>query len=191
MDFAYWFCLLTVRARFSKLFSLISKISLRILFVYFMSCGLIISCQYKPFLDGIQSQLVSSKVEKYLKDTWPLILESTVLDATPMEFESNKNTELDDEASFISGRSMVRLGKTEFLFIWGFSKLLLFHSKGQNSQLMVQVDGQKLSKVVLSVFLCLTKEVFFTQEFISLEMCLELLQASLSLSLTHTHTHHS
>lgn len=99
-----------------------------------------------------------------------------------MEFESNENLELDDEASFISGRSMVRLEKTEFQFIWVFSKLLLFHSKGHNSQLMVEVDGQKLSEVVLTVFLCLTKEFFFSQEFVSLEMCCELLQVTLSLA---------
>ncbi|XP_078176772.1 HEAT repeat-containing protein isoform X2 [Carex rostrata] len=160
--------------------ALLGKYWIGVLNDYIYICfGLQLKANYKPFLDGIQSQLVSSKVKKYLKDTWPLILESTVLDAAPMEFESNENLELDDEASFISGRSMVRLEKTEFQFIWVFSKLLLFHSKGHNSQLMVEVDGQKLSEVVLTVFLCLTKEFFFSQEFVSLEMCCELLQALL------------
>ncbi|KAJ4781926.1 HEAT repeat-containing protein [Rhynchospora pubera] len=160
--------------------ALLQKYWIGMLNDYIYICfGLQLKANYKPFLDGIQSPLVLSKVEKYLKDTWPLILESTVLDAAPSGIESDKDMDLNDDASFISGRSMAKLEKTEFRFIWGFSKLLLFHSKGKNSELMVRVDDQKLIGVVLTVFLCLTKEVFFKQEFVSLEMCHELLQALL------------
>ncbi|KAL6899071.1 hypothetical protein ACP4OV_005729 [Aristida adscensionis] len=68
---------------------------------------------YKPFLDGIQSLLVSSKVQKYLDEVWALILQATTLDAAPMEFDKNESEDLLNQA-FISGHNMVKLERTEF-----------------------------------------------------------------------------
>lgn len=154
--------------------------------------------QYKAFLDGIQSLLVSSKVQKYLDEVWLLILQATALDAAPKEFDENKPDNL-LEQTFISGHCMVKLDRTEFQFLWGLSILVLFHSHQlvKNSSLKINLDSRQDIKLgefilhrpddkkpcdqVLPVLLSLTREVFFSNNFLSVDICQELLQVSLLL----------
>ncbi|XP_039843667.1 protein SWEETIE-like isoform X8 [Panicum virgatum] len=159
-----------------------------------ISFGLHTKINYKPFLDGIQSLLVSSKVQKYLDEVWALILQATALDAAPMEFDMNKSDDL-LELTFISGHCMVQLDRTEFEFLWGLSILVLFHARQslKNSSLKINLDfrhdknfggfivegldDQKSCDQVLPVLLSLTAEVFFSNNFLSVDICQELLQA--------------
>ncbi|OAY83386.1 HEAT repeat-containing protein 5A [Ananas comosus] len=91
--------------------------------------GLNSKYNYKPFLDGIQSLLVSSKVQKCLDESWPLILQATALDAVPVEFEMDNSVVYDAETLFLSGRSMVKLERSEFQLLWGLSLLVLFQEQ--------------------------------------------------------------
>ncbi|TKV98793.1 hypothetical protein SEVIR_9G583700v4 [Setaria viridis] len=159
-----------------------------------ISFGLHSKINYKPFLDGIQSLLVSSKVQKYLEEVWALILQATALDAAPMEFDMNKSDGL-LEQTFISGHCMVKLDRTEFEFLWGLSILVLFHARQsvENSTLKISLDfrhdknfggfivhgldDKKPCDQVLPVLLSLTTEVFFSNNFLSVDICQELLQA--------------
>ncbi|XP_062179055.1 protein SWEETIE-like isoform X2 [Phragmites australis] len=158
-----------------------------------ISFGLHSKINYKPFLDGVQSLLVSSKVLKYLDEVWALILQATALDAAPMEFDMESEDLL--EQSFISGHSMVKLERIEFQFLWGLSVLVLFHGRQsvKNSALKINLDysqdkmfgefivhgldDPKPCDQVLPVLLSLTTKVFFSKNFLSVDICEELFQA--------------
>ena len=74
----------------------------------FIACYL----QWKPFLDGLQSPLVSSKLHLCLDETWPVILQALALDAVPMNFDISgptKTIENESANATISGYSMVEL----------------------------------------------------------------------------------
>ena len=151
--------------------------------------------QHKPFLDGIQSLLVSSKVQKYLDEVWTLILQATALDAAPVEFGADDSEDV-HEHMFISGRSMVKLEQSDFQFLWGLSVLVLFHSHQStvNGSVKMKLDCSKenfFSNIVfygldnprpcdqvLPVLLSLTTEAFFSKDFLSVDICQELLQVS-------------
>ncbi|XP_021304666.1 HEAT repeat-containing protein 5B isoform X2 [Sorghum bicolor] len=159
-----------------------------------ISFGLHSKINYKPFLDGIQSLLVSSKVQRYLDEVWLLILQATALDAAPVEFDENKPKNL-LEQTFISGHCMVKLDRSEFQFLWGLSVLVLFHScqSVKNNSLKINLDSRQNKKFgefmvhrldnkkpcdqVLPVLLSLTTEVFFSNNFLSVDICQEVLQA--------------
>jgi hypothetical protein len=135
-------------------------------------------------------------VQKYLEEVWALILQATALDAAPMEFDMNKSDGL-LEQTFISGHCMVKLDRTEFEFLWGLSILVLFHAHQslENSTLKISLDfrhdknfggfivqgldDKKPCDQVLPVLLSLTTEVFFSNNFLSVDICQELLQVSL------------
>ncbi|XP_073100307.1 protein SWEETIE-like [Elaeis guineensis] len=171
----------------------------------YMCFGLHPKFSYKPFLDGIQSLLVSSKVQECLHEAWPLILQATALDAIPMKFEldkSSKHDEVSPRTPFISGHSMVRLKLSEFQFLWGLSLLVLFQGQqlvsGNQGKMLLVHDEKKHSgdsmpqgvhylssfEIALLVFQSLSKEVFFSQEFLSLDLCKELLQVLISVDYT-------
>ncbi|CAL5053041.1 unnamed protein product [Urochloa decumbens] len=159
-----------------------------------ISFGLHSKINHKAFLDGIQSLLVSSKVQKYLDEVWALILQATALDAAPMEFDLNMSDDL-LEQTFISRHCMVKLDRTEFEFLWGLSILVLFHAhqslesralkinldfrqdKNFGGSIVHGLDDQKPCDHVLPVLLSLTTEVFFSNNFLSVDICQELLQA--------------
>ncbi|KAM0896259.1 hypothetical protein ACQ4PT_023313 [Festuca glaucescens] len=159
-----------------------------------ISFGLHSRISHKPFLDGIQSLLVSSKVHKYLDEVWALILQATALDAAPVEFSANDSEDV-HEHTFIAGRSMVKLELSDFQFLWGLSVLVLFHARQTtvNTSVKMKLDCSKEKKFgdivfhgldnprpsdkVLPVLLSLTTEIFFTKDFLSVDTCQELLQA--------------
>ncbi|OIT22627.1 PREDICTED: HEAT repeat-containing protein 5B [Nicotiana attenuata] len=152
---------------------------------------------WKPFLDGIQSTLVSTKLLACLEEAWPLILQAVALDAVPLNtyIERSSETENQSITDLISGYSMVELGSEEFRFLWGFALLLLF--QGQDSVLgqsrlpigsvnailcgggvgeEVKSTSLKLCEVVLPVFQVLSAERFFSVGFLTMVSCQELLQ---------------
>ncbi|XP_044958991.1 protein SWEETIE isoform X1 [Hordeum vulgare subsp. vulgare] len=156
--------------------------------------GLHSRIDHKPFLDGIQSLLVSSKVQKYLDEVWVLILQATALDAAPVDFGADDSEDI-HEHTFISGRSMVKLEQSDFQFLWGLSVLVLFHSHQSTVNGSVKMklecskenifwnivfcglDNPRPCDQVLPVLLSLTTEFFFSKDFLSVNICQELLQA--------------
>lgn len=134
-------------------------------------------------------------MQKYLDEVWALILQATALDAAPMEFDMSRSGDL-LERTFISGHCMVKLDRTEFEFLWGLSILVLFHAQQslKNSALKLNLDfrqdknfggfivhgldDKKPCDQVLPVLLSLTAGVFFSNNFVSVDICQELLQVS-------------
>lgn len=153
--------------------------------------------QWKPFLDGIQSTLVSTKLLACLEEAWPLIVQAVALDAVPLNtyIKGSSETENQSITDLISGYSMVELGSEEFRFLWGFALLLLF--QGQDSVLgesrlhigsvntilsggcvsdEVKSIALELCEVALPVFQVLLAERFFSVGFLTMDSCQELLQ---------------
>ncbi|XP_024454181.2 protein SWEETIE isoform X3 [Populus trichocarpa] len=152
---------------------------------------------WNPFLDGIQSPIVSSKVQLSLEESWPVILQALALDAIPANTHGNSK-ETDENTSnnsLISGYSMVELKLEDYRFLWGFSLLVLFQRQHPTltrriillSSAEVRYGGDspteetntaalKQYEIVLPVFQFLLTERFFTEEFITLDICRELLQ---------------
>ncbi|KAJ8545864.1 hypothetical protein K7X08_018447 [Anisodus acutangulus] len=148
---------------------------------------------WKPFLDGIQSTLVSTKLLACLEEAWPLIVQAVALDAVPLNtyIKGSSETENQSTTDLISGYNMVELGSEEFRFLWGFALLLLF--QGQDSVLgesrlhIGSVNGScvseevksialELCEVALPVFQVLLAERFFSVGFLTMDSCQELLQ---------------
>ncbi|CAK9150708.1 unnamed protein product [Ilex paraguariensis] len=153
---------------------------------------------WKPFLEGIQSPLVSSRLQLCLKEACPVILQALVLDAVPANYDvdgSLNSIENMSKSIFLSGCSMVELQPEEFRFLWGFALLFLF--QGQDAipnEYKVPVDSckskfggdspvedtnslaLKLYEIVLPVFQFLSTERFFSMGFLTIDICRELLQ---------------
>ncbi|XP_004232371.1 protein SWEETIE isoform X1 [Solanum lycopersicum] len=152
---------------------------------------------WKPFLDGIQSTLVSTKLMACLEEAWPLIVQAVALDAVPLNtyIKGSSETEEQSITDLISGYNMVELGSEEFQFLWGFALLLLF--QGQDSVLdesrlhigsvntilsgrcvsdEVKSIALELCEVALPVFQVLLAERFFSAGFLTMDSCQEVLQ---------------
>ena len=164
----------------------------------FIACYL----QWKPFLDGLQSPLVSSKLHPCLDETWPVILQALALDAVPMNFDISgptKTIENESANATISGYSMVELEAEEFRFLWGFALLVLFQGlhpspseqiiplgsakaklSGDSQVEETNPPGLKLYEIVLPVFQFLAIERFFSMGFLTIDICQELLQVIIS-----------
>ncbi|KAK6913494.1 Laa1/Sip1/HEATR5-like, HEAT repeat region [Dillenia turbinata] len=153
---------------------------------------------WKPFLDGVQSPLVSSKLQPCLEEAWPVILQALSLDAVPRFHEVNgspASAENTQENDFISGYGMVELDANEFQFLWGFALLVLFQGQEKmQGNYIIPLDsakskfskelpseeinplGLKSYEVVLPVFQFLSAKRFFSGQFLSMDVCKELLQ---------------
>ncbi|KAF2313762.1 hypothetical protein GH714_013249 [Hevea brasiliensis] len=152
---------------------------------------------WKPFLDGIQSPLVSSRLIPSLEEAWPVILQALALDAVPSNVDGGFRTAIENTSqnSLISNYSMVELELEEYQFLWSFALLVLFqqHHPAINRQVIrlntadVRYGGDspieetnsttlKLYEIVLPVFQFLSSERFFTAEFLTADICQELLQ---------------
>ncbi|PIA63576.1 hypothetical protein AQUCO_00201132v1 [Aquilegia coerulea] len=151
---------------------------------------------YNTFLEGIQSPLVTSKLQQCLEEAWPVILQATALDAVPAEHRKNVSSAAVDEAesknNLISGHRMVELESGEFQFLWGFSLLILF--QGQSSVIATEIIGPKVKsidgsvlegsyrlnsrcdEIAFMVFQSLSTESFFGSGFLTSDICKELLQ---------------
>ncbi|GAV75653.1 LOW QUALITY PROTEIN: hypothetical protein CFOL_v3_19131, partial [Cephalotus follicularis] len=187
------------QAAVKRIFSLISHPLNDFKDLYYPSFAEWVSCKWKPFLDGIQSPLVSSKLKPCLEEVWPVILQALALDAVPVNPDGNTYSKFTVEKastnSFISGYSMVELELEDYQFLWGFALLVLF--EGKYSILTKQIIplgsakanyggdtplketnplGLKLYEIVLPVFQFLSTEKFFSEGFLTMDICLELLQ---------------
>ncbi|WOK94226.1 HEAT repeat-containing protein 5B isoform X6 [Canna indica] len=153
---------------------------------------------YKPFLDGIQFAVVSTKVKKCIDEVWPLILQATALDAVPVNFKtdntSNLNARDSKDALSLSGHSMVGLGTNEFHFLWGLSQLIMFQGQQFVSDTPVKIlftlsenrsgvsvfHGTRFMmascEIAFTVLQSLSNEAFFSNGLLSSELCIELLQ---------------
>lgn len=168
-----------------------------------------LSLQWSPFLDGIQSPLVSSKLQPSLEEAWPVILQALALDAVPVNIDGNSKTTVENTSrnGLISGYSMVELDLEEYQFLWGFALLVLFQR--QHPALSRQIiplssaevrsdrdspieetkpTALKLHDIVLPVFQFLSTEKFFAAEFLTLDICCELLQVAITLFPFHSYS---
>lgn len=170
-------------------------------FMWISSCA-----QYNPFLDGIQSPLVSSKVKNCLEESWPVILQATTLDSAPVKFEVDSSiksrAENISKTFFMSGHSMVRLELWEYQFLWGLGLLVLFlgqqpvmgpnlkapllqRKNNHNGDSMTEEKNDLISyEIWLPVIQSLSEEPFFCKEFLTLGLCRELLQVWTMLGVT-------
>ncbi|XP_059670574.1 protein SWEETIE [Cornus florida] len=183
---------------FSKSSSTLGKYWILILKDYSYVCfRMLPKRNWKPFLDGIQSPLVSSKVLPCLEEAWPVILQALALDAVPVNFDVNGSSKTMENtpSKFISGYSMVELESEEFRFLWGFALLVLFQGQDPTlSKHIIPVGSAKgkfggdspvedinpltlkLYEIVLPVFQFLSAECFFNMGFLTVDICRELLQ---------------
>ncbi|KAJ6738777.1 PROTEIN SWEETIE [Salix koriyanagi] len=182
---------------FSKSSSILRKYWIGVLKDYSYIClCLDAKKNWNPFLDGIQSPLVSSKVQLSLEESWPVILQALALDAIPVNThgDSKATDENTSNNSLISGYSMVELELEDYRFLWGFSLLVLFQRKhpaltrriilssaevrysGDSPTEETNTAALKQYEIVLPVFQFLLTERFFTEEYITMDICRELLQ---------------
>ncbi|XP_065854037.1 protein SWEETIE isoform X2 [Euphorbia lathyris] len=184
---------------FSRSSSLLGKYWLGVLKDYsYMCLCLNLKKNWNPFLDGIQSPLVSSKLLPSLEEAWPVILQALALDSIPSNADSNLRTTVDNatsKSSLISGYSMVELELKDYQFIWGFALLVLFQQQHPtvNRQIIPFNAGKgtfcedssveetnsaalKLFEIVLPVFQFLSSDRFFTADYLTSDICQELLQ---------------
>ena len=155
--------------------------------------------QWKPFLEGIKSPLVASKLKSCFDESWPVILQAVALDAVPGDISLSKSLNQNEDKmlkNFVSGYSMVELRFEDFQFLWAFALLLLFQGKNaavdQQIFLLLSVKSNyiesqfeeakpqtlKLCEVLLPVFRSLCAKYFFSTGFLTMEICRELLQVS-------------
>ncbi|KAK4799124.1 hypothetical protein SAY86_024489 [Trapa natans] len=185
---------------FAKNSQILGKYWIKILRDYSYIClYLHLKKNWSPFLDGLQSPLVSSQLEPCFKEAWPVILQALALDAVPKNDDVNgddtKTVQIISEDNVISGFDMVRLNFEEYRFLMGFSHLILFggqeltnhqkmtllaFAKGTSTAVSTTEEiinlNMKLHEVVLPVFQFLATERFFTAGFLTVEICQELLQ---------------
>lgn len=152
--------------------------------------------QWNPFLDGIQSPLVVSKLQPSLEESWPVILQAIALDAIPVKLDGITNLSRNNasEDNFLSGYSMVELDSNEYRFLWSFALFASFHGRhplgdqrmpppsatesGVEDSPKETTDPTelKLYEIVLPVFQSLSTEKFCSAGFITVDICIELLQ---------------
>lgn len=184
---------------FSRSSNILGKYWIRLLKDYCYVClRLNPKRNWNTFLDGIQSPLVSSKLQPCLDEAWPVILQALALDAVPAKIGSNAHPKTAEENisrnSLISGYSMVELEFEEYQFLWGLALLVLF--QGQHPTLSRQIipmnsakgkhvgdssteeitPGLKFYEIVLPVFQFLSTKMFFSARFLTVDICEELLQ---------------
>uniref|UniRef100_A0A6N2MN55 Uncharacterized protein n=1 Tax=Salix viminalis TaxID=40686 RepID=A0A6N2MN55_SALVM len=152
---------------FSKSSSILRKYWIGVLKDYSYIClCLDAKKNWNPFLDGIQSPLVSSKVQLSLEESWPVILQALALDAIPVNThgDSKATDENTSNNSLISGYSMVELDSAEVRY------------SGDSPTEETSTAALKQYEIVLPVFQFLLTERFFTEEYITMDICRELLQ---------------
>ncbi|KAK3425934.1 hypothetical protein EUGRSUZ_F02484 [Eucalyptus grandis] len=152
--------------------------------------------KWSPFLDGMQSPLVASKLQPCLEEAWPVILQALALDAIPANLSGDgENVQLPSKDNLISGYGMVELSSEEYQFLWGFSLLVLFCGQDTMPEKRITLwapargcppedltikdtnpPSFNLYEVVLPVFQFLSSERFFSAGYVTVEICQELLQ---------------
>ncbi|XP_038891104.1 protein SWEETIE isoform X2 [Benincasa hispida] len=182
---------------FSKTSTILGKHWIGVLMDYCHTCLFLHpKKKWNPFLDGIQSSLVISKLQSSLEESWPVILQAIALDAIPVNFGGIASSSINNalENNFLSGYSMVELESNEYRFLWSFALFSLFcgrhHPGKQNissssTTANVVEDSPKettnsielkLYEIVLPVLQSLSTVKFFSAGFLTVDICIELLQ---------------
>ncbi|XP_004306022.1 PREDICTED: HEAT repeat-containing protein 5B isoform X1 [Fragaria vesca subsp. vesca] len=185
---------------FSKSSDILGKYWIRVLKDYSYICLCVhLKAKWNPFLDGIQSPLVSSKLQQCLEESWPVIMQAIALDAVPVNFEENEYSKPPNETTskncLLSGHSMVQLESEDYQFLWGFALLVLFQGQnstpsgmknpvsfvkayngGDPSSEELSSSGFKLYEIVLPVFQFLSTKRFANAGYLTMDICSELLQ---------------
>ncbi|KAL8476600.1 hypothetical protein ACS0TY_029047 [Phlomoides rotata] len=151
---------------------------------------------WKPFLDGIQSSVISVELQPCLEEAWPVILQALVLDAVPANSNVDESSPTDRSKNIpTSGYSMVELRSDDFEFLWGFLLLVLFQEQDiAHSEHIISVssitskssgdfsvdDSNSSSSKLYTIFFYVLQNMstkrFFTSGFLTLDACRELLQ---------------
>ncbi|KZV35643.1 HEAT repeat-containing protein 5B [Dorcoceras hygrometricum] len=130
---------------------------------------------WKPFLDGIQTPVVSNELQPCLEEAWPMILQALVLDAVPAN--SNVNGSVASEKSKdipISRYSMEQdVTLSEYII-----PVPCITSK---FKIDIPIDGSnsqcsKLYDTLFPVFQFMITERFFEAGFLTMDACKELLE---------------
>lgn len=150
---------------------------------------------WEPFLDGIQSSVVSAELLPCLEEAWPVILQALVLDAVPANSDLIESPPTDRTENIpTSGYSMVELQKDDFNFLWGFLLMVLFQEQDatpsehiplcriksnfiSNISIDESSSSSNLKNIFFSVFQFMSTKRFFSSGYLSLDACTELLQA--------------
>ncbi|XP_021887968.1 protein SWEETIE, partial [Carica papaya] len=175
---------------FSESSSKLGEYWVRLLKDYSYIClCLTLKRNWTPLLDGIQSPMVSAKLQPCLEEAWPVILQALALDAVPARVgEDGLST-----SGLISGYSMVKLDSREYQFLWGFAMLVLFQDNHPARSKQIIPLGEtkaksgadseesgppslKLYEIVLPVFQFFCAQSFFSVGFLTISICQELLQ---------------
>lgn len=153
-----------------------------------------IEIQWEPFLDGIQSSIVSAELHPCLEEAWPVILQALVLDAVPANSDLIESPTTDRiENIHSSGHGMVKFQIDDFNFLWGFLLLILFQEQDvtprDNIIPVCQIKSNFSSKILAddssssslknifsSVFQFMSTKSFFSSGYLSLDVCTELLK---------------
>ncbi|PKI75616.1 hypothetical protein CRG98_004017 [Punica granatum] len=135
--------------------------------------------QWSPFLDGLQSPLVSTKLEPCFKEAWPVILQALALDAVPKNDDVNgdaiKTVQITQEDSVISGFDM--LLATERFFSAGFLTVEICQQLLQVFAYSIHA-GNSWSSLAISVLSQIVKncpEDFLEEQnfsYLAIELCL-------------------
>ncbi|KAL1536904.1 protein SWEETIE-like [Salvia divinorum] len=150
---------------------------------------------WEPFLDGIQSSVVSAELHPCLEEAWPVILQALVLDAVPANSDLIESSPTDrTENIHTSGHGMVEFQTDDFNFLWGFLLLVLFQEndvtprehiipvcqiKSNFSSKILADDSSSsssLKNIFSSVFQFMSTKSFFSTGYLSLDVCTELLK---------------
>lgn len=182
---------------FSKTSTVLGKHWIGVLMDYSHTCLLLHpKKKWNPFLDGIQSPLVISKLQSSLEESWPVILQAIALDAIPVNLDGIASSSINNalENNFLSGYSMVELESNEYRFLWSFALFSLFrgcHHHGKQNisspSTTASVVGDspkettnsielKLYEIVLPVLQSLSTVKFCSAGFLTVDICIELLQ---------------
>lgn len=134
-----------------------------------------------------------------MEEAWPVILQAVSLDAVPVNSSENGSSISKQDTSksdLYSGYSMVELDLKDYQFLWGFALLVLFQGRdkldkniipvgsvksrsGKHSLAEDTLTALKLYEIVLPVFQFLSTERFFSNKFLTMDICDELLQVIL------------
>ena len=149
-----------------------------------------LSLQHKSFLEGIESSIVSSKVQKCLDETWPIILQAVALDAVPESSKSDESSKYVTNGSAnensISGYIMVHLELRDFDLLWVLAQLILFQTQqtlldSKESVPLARSDKlrEKISEIALVTLQFLSSDIFFNaDEFVGVDRLKELFQVN-------------
>ena len=152
--------------------------------------------QWNPFLDGIESPLVISKLQSSLEESWPVILQAIALDALPVNLDGIASSSINNasENNFLSGYSMVELECNEYRFLWSFALFSLFRgrqhpgkqniSSSSTTASVVEESPKettnsielKLYEIVLPVLQSLSTVKFCSAGYFTVDISIELLQ---------------